>query len=362
MVKQKKKEYKNKIYTLLTESRHKDPKEYWKILTSFNKKIKDDEDIPEILKDQNTVIEHFRQQGKPDTFNSERMLKVELNEIEENMSFLEDTDKPIKYAEVKKVIKRLKIGKSAGPDRILNEIIIIKYSMPVMIKSYLKIFNVILKTGIYPSTWKNSYIIPIHKSGDKTDPSNYRGVSLISCLPKIFNAILNNRLCDIIETKLSKTQFGFRENHRTSDSIFVLKSLLNKYIKKDKKKIYACFIDLKKAFDSVWRNALLYKLSKAGVGKRFYNIIKQQYCCTQSSLKYKNLCSDFFEISRGVKQGDSLSPSFFNLYINDITNIFENIQSHPLKLITSNIGSLLFTDDILILSESKEGLQHSLIK
>jgi hypothetical protein len=68
---------------------------------------------------------------------------------------------------------------------------------------------------------------------------------------------LNNRLIKIIEDQLSNSLFGFRENYRTADRIFVLKSLINKYIHKNKKKIYACFVDLRKAFDSVWRETLL---------------------------------------------------------------------------------------------------------
>ena len=64
----------------------------------------------------------------------------------------------------------MKKGKSAGPDRILNEVI--KYTNPVMINSYMKIFNVILKTGIYPKSWKESFTISIYKSGDTNDPNN----------------------------------------------------------------------------------------------------------------------------------------------------------------------------------------------
>ena len=166
----------------------------------------------------------------------------------------------------------------------------------------------------------------------------------------------------IINNQLSDSQFGFRENHRTADSVFVLKSLINKYLHKEKKKIYTCFIDLRKAFDSVWRTALLYKLGNMGVGKHFFNVIKQQYCNTKSSLKYKDHHSEYFNIFRGVKQGDSMSPTLFNIFINDITKNFEEVNSTPLKLIDSEIGSLLFADDLMLLSETKEGLQQSLNK
>ena len=200
----------------------------------------------------------------------------------------------------------------------------------------------------------------LHKSGEKCDPNNYRGISLISCLPKLFNAILNERLINLMETTISKSQFGFRKNHRTSDSIFVLKALINKYLHKNKKKIFACFVDLRKAFDSVWRKALLFKLCNMEVGNKFFHIIKQQYSETISAVKYQNLHSEYFSTSRGVKQGDSLSPTLFNLFINDIDKEFMNRENHPLELINSKVGCLLFADDLLILSESKEGLQNSI--
>ena len=278
--------------------------------------------------------------------------------LEENVAFKAETDAPITCSEVKKVIYNLKLGKSAGPDRILNEVI--KHSHKVLIKSYVKIYNLILNTGCYPESWKESFIVSLYKSGDKSDPNNYRGISLSNSLPKIVNAVLNNRLIKVIDKQLSNSQFGFRENHRTADSIFVLKSLINKYVHKGKGKIYTCFVDLKKAFDSVWRTALLYKLCKMGVGGSFYRVIKQQYINTKSTLKYKEYISDYFNISRGVKQGDSLSPTLFSIFINDITRNFNDKQSMPLQLINSKIGSLLFADDLLILSETKDGLQNSL--
>ncbi len=112
----------------------------------------------------------------------------------------------------------------------------------------------------------------------------------------------------------------------------------------------------------MWRLGLLYKLCKIGVGKSFYTSIKQQYLTTRSSLKFKDHVTEKFDISRGVKQGDSLSPTLFNIFINDITNNLTEANSSPLELIDSKLGSLLFADDLLLLSETKEGLQNSLNK
>ena len=124
----------------------------------------------------------------------------------------DETDSPITYKEVKTVINNLKKGKASGPDNIINELI--KYSKNVTIPCIVKLFNLILNTGIYPTSWQKSLIVLIHKDGDKNEPNNYRGVSLIDCLPKLFNAILNDRLNKKIETAISNCQFGFRKNHR----------------------------------------------------------------------------------------------------------------------------------------------------
>lgn len=88
----------------------------------------------------------------------------------------EITDKPFTMKEIKTCIKKLKLGKSAGPDLISNEII--KYSSTVTCKSITKLFNLILDTGNYPNEWRKSFTVVIYKSGDSSNLNNYRGISL----------------------------------------------------------------------------------------------------------------------------------------------------------------------------------------
>ena len=95
---------------------------------------------------------------------------------------------------------------------------------------------------------------------------------------------------------------------------------------------------------------MLYKLAKMGVGKHMFEIIKQQFIHTEASIKYNDKHSRFFPIDRGVKQGDSISPTLFNLFINDIVENFDHKGSKPLRILNSDIGSLLFADDLIILS------------
>lgn len=182
-----------------------------------------------------------------------------------------------------------------------------------------------------------------------------------NCLAKLFSSVLNERLIKHYENIFSNNQFGFRSNHRTSDSIFVLKSLITKYLKKNREKIYACFVDLRKAFDSLWHDGLIYKLMKSGVGKKYINIIESMYSGCLSAIKIKNKFSTFFNLERGVKQGDSLSPTLFNCFINDLHVIFDS-SCYPLVLEKSNVASLSFADDLVILSSTQEGLTNSLNK
>ena len=306
---------------------------------------------------------HFKSQGQTDDYDKKFEQKVEKDVSDQidsgYISFNEITDKPFSVREVNNCIKKLKTGKSAGPDLISNEII--KYSGVVTCKCITKLFNLILDSGIYPSNWRKSFIILIHKSGDKLDINNYRGISLQNCLAKLFSSTLNSRLMNFYEEKFANQQFGFRTNHRTTDSIFILKSLITKYLVKKKSKMFACFVDLRRAFDTVWHDGILYKLMQNGIGLKFFTIIKDMYKCCQSAVKIDNEYSDFFEIDRGVKQGDSLSPTLFNCFINDIHSIFDD-TCDLLCLQDTSINSLSFADDLVIFSETHTGLQSALDK
>ena len=311
LVNQKKGEYKNLVCKKLSDSLINDPKEYWSILKSLKKEHKNqNDDVKELLCDYDKIVDHVKCQGNCENYDIDfkDYIQKEINEIENNISYKDETDKPFSIKEINFVLKKLKDGKACGPDGIVNEIF--KYSKSITAKSLAKLFNHILKSGYFPAQWNNSYLTLLHKSGDKSDPSNYRGISLMNCISKNFSAAMNERLKLFFKNKFTNHQFGFRENHRTSDSLFVLKSLTNKYIHKEKKKLYLGFVDFRKAFDSVWRDGLLYKLAKSAVGKQFYQVIKQMMQKTNTAIKFEKLHSGFFEVQRGVKQGDSISPLF----------------------------------------------------
>ena len=138
----------------------------------------------------------------------------------------------------------------------------IKHGRYFLVPSLERIFNNILQNGTSPVEWNISVIKPIYKKkGDKKSPANYRGITLTSCLGKLFTSILQSRLNKFIEQEniLNPEQFGFRPNARTTDSLFILQQLLHKYTKQHKK-LYIGFIDYEKAFDRVWQHGMIYKL------------------------------------------------------------------------------------------------------
>ena len=130
---------------------------------------------------------------------------------------------------------------------IKNEMI--KSALPFLSKSITYTFNEILNTGMFPENWKEGMVIPLHKTGSQFDPNNYRGITLSSCLGKLFCHVLNNRITSELETRSffkEEESAGFRKNHRTSDHIFIFKTIVDKYVlnSKNGSKLFACFIDL----------------------------------------------------------------------------------------------------------------------
>ena len=150
------------------------------------------------------------------------------------------------------------------------------------------IFNAILDTGNFPVQWLEGILIPIHKKNNPKDVKNYRGITLVSCFSKIFTSVLNNRI-------MKWAEFGFRKNRSTIDAIFILNAIVNKVLN-SKQRLYCAFIDLKAAFDNIYRNALWFKLHKCGINLKIVNIIKNVYTNVKSCVRHCNSYSSFLTV------------------------------------------------------------------
>ena len=167
---------------------------------------------------------------------------------------------------------------------------------------------------------------------------------------------------------LSAAQAGFRNSHSTADNIFILHSLINLYLSK-KKKLFCTFIDLSRAFDTIWRVGLWQKLIENNISGKCFNVIKSLYQNVKSCVTKICQKSDYFACNVGVRQFENLPPFSFSLFINDIEQYLEDNGVESLAMINEvsfevldiylKIFLLLYADTVLM-SENVDGMQTML--
>ena len=247
--------------------------------------------------------------------------------------------------EVNSGIKSLKSGKASSMDMISNEIL---KTLDSDHRSLLTdMFNACFSNGIYP--WNSSVISPLHKKGNKSDPDNYRAIAVSSVIGKLFSTILLERLIKFRTNNCPDppNQLGFTKKAQTYDHILTMKTIASKY-KKLRKPIYAVFVDFKKAFDSVCRQALFLKLAKNGVIGNFYNVLRNMYSNSYAYIKLGGHLSNKFDIKKGTEQGHPLSPDLFKIFLSDLSPLLEFSNCPTLSNIL--ISHLLWADDLIMLS------------
>ena len=229
------------------------------------------------------------------------------------------------YLEVSKCIDSTKLRKAYLD--LPNEVTKNDYAK-VLLHQF---FNLCFNSGLNPTDWDYSNIKPISKKDkDPRDPLNNRCITIMCCISKIYSKLLNVRLQKYLEDNniLVEEQNGFRASRSCIDHIFSLCTIL-----RNRKAMgldtFLAYIDYKKAFDSVDRNLLLFKLSKIGVVGKFYCAISSLYQNPKSKVVLNEFETDYFDCPIGVKQGDCLSPTLFAIFINDLA---EEIKSSGVGL------------------------------
>ena len=212
-----------------------DSKRFWKLLDRMEQK-KDDAIFKQGISNQRWVSHFksiFQDSNKSQEFPKNTKEKGEL-------------DREITDEEMKLAAYILRNGKSPGFDSISNEML--QCFLEVRPDILRRIFNSILDNPRIIEKWSISMINPLHKSGSKMDPDNYRGISLLSCFSKFFSSILNLRLTQYAIDKniFSRSQLGFMAGCRTVDALFILNNLIEYYCKRNSRYIYGCFVDFKK--------------------------------------------------------------------------------------------------------------------
>ena len=282
-----------------------------------------------------------------------------LDNLEKEGQVLYDLDYEIESQEVKKVIDNAKCNKSVGTDNLPYEIFKTGATNDLLVN----LFNKIYDTGIIPTVWRLAVIKPIPKNSltDPHLPLQYRGISLLSTVYKLYSSVLNNRIINASEENecFTEEQNGFRKNRSCADHLFTLTSVIRNR-KHQRLPTFVAFVDLEKAFDRVDRKLLFYKIRKLGFGGKLYEAIKNIYQQCKARINVSGCLTDEFTTDFGVRQGDCLSPTLFGLFINDLASDIKTSGRGIYINDDLRIKILMYADDLAIISESEEDLQTML--
>ena len=206
--------------------------------------------------------------------------------------------------------------------------------------------------------WNNSWINPIHKKGDKTLCSNYRGISILNVGYKIFASILCERLKPYLNDIIGSYQCGFRPGKSTTDQIFTLRRILEKTLK-FQIDTHHLFIDFKQAYDSIERSSLFTTMSSFGIPAKLNRLCWLTLANTVSVVKVDGETSEQFTTKQGFRKGDPLSCDFFNLCLE---KIIRDSKTHTKGTIYNKSTQILgYADDLDIIGRRREDVEGSFV-
>ncbi|KAK3525620.1 hypothetical protein QTP70_001367 [Hemibagrus guttatus] len=270
---------------------------------------------------------------------NERKKRVEgVNSVEQKV------DK-IRKDEVRKALKRMKSGKAVGPDDIPVEVW--KCLGEAAVEFLTSLFNRVLESERMPEEWR-SVLVPIFKNkGDVHSCSNYRGIKLMSHTMKVWERVVEARLRKVVE--ICEQQYGFMPRKSTTDAIFALRILMEKY-RDGQRELHCVFVDLEKAYDRVPREELWYCMKKSGVAEKYVRVVQDMYERSRTVVRCAVGQTEEFNVEVGLHQGSALSPFLFAIVMDQLSE--EVRQESP--------WTMMFADDIVICSESREQVEENL--
>jgi hypothetical protein len=298
----------------------------------------------------NDLAQHYQSvmaDAETDLNKSQRAIKNFVNE-RAMTSASHKADVCIKSGLVKDLVKSLKMGTSPGSDGVTVEHL--SYGMsPVLASVLANVYSVILSNAVVSSVFATGVIIPILKkpSSDPNVPNDYRPITLSSVHSKLIEMIImpSHDICD--------TQFGFREGRGTA---FVT-SMVNdcaSYYKAKGSPMYLCSLDAEKCFDSIWHAGLLYKLWPI-LPLHHWLFVYRWYESSKAVVSWNGDKSFEFDIARGMRQGSVLSPTLFNIFLDELLHDLRQ-QKDCIRIFDLSLNSCTYADDITLFCSTAPGL------
>lgn len=342
---QQRKNYYVSLYNKI--GRVKDSKEWWSLAKQIkNVKFRCGSDISSA-----ELARYFETLLNPQTY-------VESISYAENFVTNDILDSEIIIDEIEIVLNKAKKNKAPGEDRVPYEFYVNASAM--FKEKMVLVYNKIMEEGAVEDGYLKSIIFPVFKKGNRNEVQNYRGISFMNVVAKIFVGVLKNRLAlwEHEAKILNEYQAGFRKGYSTNDNIFNLVNIIQIKMN-DNRKVYCFFVDFRAAFDSVDRGTLFYKLHLMGVSTKFLRVLRAMYEGTRAAAWDGEHISEWFQTSMGVKQGCILSPDLFAFLINDL---YDNLGNGGVRIEELLIKILLYADDLVIMAEDIAALQEMINK
>lgn len=260
--------------------------------------------------------------------------------------------------EVKQCIKEMKSGRSPGPGNIAVELI--KCGGTALVDRIAKLMNTCLQQQRIPLEWKTSHMVALYKKGDRRDPNSYRGLSINCTFSRLFGKIIQKRLRQNIGHKIGEDQSGFTPGRSCTDNLFTIQQLLEKKIAKEDE-VHIAFIDLLKAYDNVPRNKLWIALQALGTHPHLIKIIQEYYENNVAYAKQGGRLSEPINTTKGLRQGCSLSPLLFNIYVEmALKNWKRSCEGMGIPINQTHLFTLSFADDQAVFAQDAYDLEFML--
>jgi Reverse transcriptase (RNA-dependent DNA polymerase) len=256
-------------------------------------------------------------------------------------------------AEVYESISRLPSRFSYGPDGIPP--ILIKHCVNTLSLPIHYLFNKSLSSGIFPSYWKNSYINPIFKSGDRSDIKNYRGICIQCCIPKLLDGLVSDHLKRHAGSCIIPEQHGFTPRRSTLSNLLTYQTKILQAFE-SRLQVDSIYTDFAKAFDRVNHTLLIEKLNVMGFGGMVLEWLRSFLCGRSQCVRIGGSVSKEICVPSGVPQGSHIGPILFNLFINDIGHYIVNsdilVYADDIKI----LRTISCNDDVALLQSDLDGL------